>query len=132
MGTQELRVSIIGETVLLEGVVVSLENNPHINMQQLAGSNDILHPVAAFRPNVIIYPVGCPEIEEVLARLRTILDVRLIGMEIDRNRVTITDSHIHQFLSLNEFQKLIENASSELVQPFGSLSPNTVGNELAA
>jgi hypothetical protein len=132
MGVPELRVTIIGETVLLEGVVVCLENNPHINMQQLAGSNDILHPILAFQPNVIIYPIGCPEIEEVLARLRTMLDVRLIGMEIDRNRVTITDSHIHQFLSLSEFQKLIDNAGGELDQPFGSSLPNAVRKELAA
>ena len=61
---RELRVSIIGESVLMEGIVLSLENNTQIIVQRIGTEvKDAFHLIAEFNPQVIVYALGHPEIE---------------------------------------------------------------------
>ena len=115
---QDVRVSIIGESILVEGIVVSLENNTQMKIQRINADNeDALHLITDFNPKVIIYPLGFPEVEQILSQVRIKPDVRLIGLDIECNQVLVMDSHLHRSLSLEDLQKLIPKHGIEL---FGS------------
>jgi hypothetical protein len=107
MGRAE-RVSIIGESVLMEGIVVSLQNNTRIIVQHIdAEEQDALRHIAKFKPEVIIYALGHPEIERLISQIRMEPDVRLIGLDLACNQALVSESHLHRFLSLEDLHRLI-------------------------
>jgi hypothetical protein len=115
---QAVRVSIIGESVLMEGIVVSLKNNTQINLQRIPASEmkDTLRLIAEFKPEVIIYVLGHPEIESFISQLQMKPDVRFIGLDLECNKVLVMDSHLHRSLSLEDLQQLITTHGLELLE----------------
>lgn len=105
---QAIRVSIIGESVLVEGIVVSLEGSTQVNIQRIQIDNqDALQLIAGFNPEVIIFPLGCSDVETILSQVRMKPDVRLIGVDIECNQVLVMDNQLHRSLSLEALQQLI-------------------------
>ena len=79
----QVRILIIGESPLVEGVIIGLEHDPHITLQQVrAGNDNIPLMVTEYKPNAIIYQLGCPGIEEILSLMHLLPGVRLVGLDI--------------------------------------------------
>jgi hypothetical protein len=105
---QEVRVLIIGESPLLEGIVVGLEHDPLITMRQVrAEQHDTLHLITAFMPTAIIFQRGCPGIEEILAQISFLPGARLVGLDICSDRILVMDSSLLESSSLSNLRQLI-------------------------
>lgn len=118
---RDVRVSIIGESVLVEGIVVSLEEQPYINIQRIqAGKDDALQLINEFKPDVFIFPLELPGIGEVLSKTRLLPGVRLVGLDIDCNQVLIMDSRIHRATSMEALQELIASHKEDPFEHVGS------------
>lgn len=103
-----MHVAVIGESVLVEGIAVGLEDDPFLTVLRLPERADnILQLLIDFRPDVVIFPLGCPELETTLSQLRNDHGVRFVGLDIDCNQALVVDSKLHFSLSMESLQQLI-------------------------
>lgn len=111
---REVRVSIIGESILVEGIMVGLENIPLVTMQRIhADDEDTLQLISNFKPDILISPLVLPGIIELLSIIKLLPGLRLVGLDIECNQVLIIDCHMHHSLSMDEFQKLIASQNQD-------------------
>lgn len=105
---QELRVSLIGESVLVEGIAICLEEDPYYNVQRIhADNNHILLFITEFNPDVIIYPLRLAGMEEILSQVKLSTGVRFVGLDIDTNQVLIMDGQLYESPSMADLKRLI-------------------------
>ena len=105
---QKIRVLIIGESPLLEGIVVSLGHDPLLTLQQVpAGKDGPLHLIAEFKPQAIVYQLDCPGLAEVLSQLILLPEVRLVGLDMHDDHVLVMDSWLVDSPSMRELRQLI-------------------------
>lgn len=105
---QKIRVLILGESPLLEGIVVSLEHDPLLTLQQVrADKGGTLHLIAEFKPQAIIYQLDCPGLEEILSQLILLPEVRLVGLDMRDDHVLVMDSWLFDSPSMSELRQLI-------------------------
>lgn len=105
---QELRVSLIGESVLVEGIAICLEEDPCYNVQRIhADNNHILLFITEFNPDVIIYPFRLQGMEEILSQVELSTGVRFVGLDIDTNQVLIMDGQLYESPSMADLKRLI-------------------------
>ena len=111
---ERARISIIGESILVEGVLIGLEENPSINVQRIQDNNDeTLHLISEFKPDAIIYPLGQPGIVEFLSQIRISSSVRYIGLDSGCNQVLVADSRLLEPLSMTELERLLVTPAAE-------------------
>ena len=109
---QEVRVLIIGESPMVEGIVVGLEHDPLIKLQQVRADQYDTLPIAEFTPTAIIYECGSPQIEEILRQVCLLSGVRLIGLDVYSNYVLVLDSRLLEVPNLNVLRRLIVAATA--------------------
>lgn len=105
---RELRVSIIGESVFVEGIAAGLELNPPDNVQRIqAYDEDTPRLIHDFHPDVIVYLLGSPGLDALVSQIGLGDGIRLIGLDAACNQVLIVDSSLQQTLSMEALQQLI-------------------------
>lgn len=119
-----LRVSIIGESVLVEGIAVGLDLNPPDNVQRIqAYDANTRCLIRDFNPNVIIYLLGSPGLDALVSQIELRDGIRLIGLDLDRNQVLIVDSSMRHSLSMGALQQLIASRDRQWLGDEGSQPP---------
>ena len=105
---RELRVSFIGESVLVEGILLQLEQDPTVHVQRVcAATGDALHRLSSFRPDVIVYPLGIDCLERIVAQVEPWPGLRVIGLDVNCNQTLVRDNWLLASLSMAELQQLI-------------------------
>ena len=103
-----IRIAIIGESVLMEGIRINLEDDPAISIQHFGPNKlDATQLISQFKPNIIIYEIGFPAIEEVLADIRQSLGIRLVVVDDHQNQVLVMDSKLFTSPRMADLQQLI-------------------------
>lgn len=114
---QGIRIAVIGESVLMEGIVVSLLENPRFSID-CTGSDmvEALNLVNEFKPQVIIFDRGFPIMEMMLSPMFGLVGVRLAALDESCDRVLIMDSDLFDSPSLTDLQELITDPIAGLFQ----------------
>lgn len=102
-----LRIVLVGRSVLLDTLAAGLRRFPGIAIIPLPAPPLGMEPLAALRPDAIIFDVGAdfPQCAFVLLQRRP--DLRLIGLDADRNRAVVWSGQQHNELSLNKLARLL-------------------------
>lgn len=105
-----LRIVLVGHSVLLDTVAAGLRRFPDIEIIPLPAPPLGMEPLAALRPDVILFDVGAdfPQCAFVLLQRRP--GLRLIGLDADRNRAVVWSGQQLNELSLNELARLLGDA----------------------
>lgn len=104
---QEVHVLIIGESPMVEGIVIGLEHDPLIKLQQVRADQYDTLPITEFRPTAIIYDRGQPHIEEIVQQVCLRSGVRLIGLDASSNHALVLDSRLLNVPNMNVLRRLI-------------------------
>lgn len=105
---QGIRIAIIGESVLMEGIVVSLAENPHFFIE-CTGENvaDALNLVNTFKPHVIVFELEFPMMQTILSHRCDLVGVRLLALDDSCDRVLVMDCKLLESPSLTDLQEII-------------------------
>jgi hypothetical protein len=105
---QNVRVLVFGLTALLEGIAICLEHDPNISLQQIQTENsDALKIISQFKPNAIIFQLGCPETMQLLLQIPALTGIHLIGLDAGRNQALMIESWMIKLHSMDEVHSLI-------------------------
>jgi hypothetical protein len=105
---QDVRVAIIGESVLMEGIVINLEDDPSATVARVGVDPEAaVELVTSFRPHVIVYELGFPDMDVVLAHARSSCCVRLVVLDDNCNQVLVMDSRLFRSPTMADLQHLI-------------------------
>jgi hypothetical protein len=105
---QGIRIAIIGESVLMEGIVVSLAENPHFFIE-CSGANlpDALNLVNTFKPHVIVSDLEFPIMQTMLSQMWDLKGVRLLALDDSCDRVLVLNCELLESPSLADLQEII-------------------------
>ena len=127
---QEVRIALIGESVLMEGICINLEDDPSVVVARSGSDRDeALRLVAKFRPQVIVYELGFPNMEEILSHARLSCCVRLMVLDGNCNQVLVMDSRLFDSPTMADLQKLLSYPALECP---GDTAPADVQDKGAA
>jgi len=103
-----MRVSILGESVLVDGIEIYLAEDPSFQVQRIYMNNDDpLHSISEFKPDAIIFPLSLPRMDEVLKQIWVMPSVRLVGLDTDCSQVLIMDRWLLKLTSMTDLQRLL-------------------------
>ena len=121
-----LRIVLVGRSVLLDTLAAGLRPFPDIEIIPLPAPPLGMEPLAALRPDVILFDVGAdfPQCAFVLLQRRP--GLRLIGLDADRNRAVVWSGQQLNELSLGELAAILAgNGPAPPQATDESLSRNT-------
>jgi DNA-binding response OmpR family regulator len=108
---QGVRIAIIGESVLMEGIGVSLAENPLFSVECTgADLADALNLVNKFKPQVIVFDLELPIMQTMLSQMRDLVNLRLVALDDSCDRVLVMDSELFDSPSLADLQELIADS----------------------
>ena len=134
---QEVRVLIIGESPMVEGIVIGLEHDPLIKLQQVRADQYDTLPISDFRPTAIVYDRGHPQIEEILGQAWFLPGMRLIGVDVYSDHVLVMDSQLLAAPDMKCLRRLIVAATAgdtgapAVIQPVGRRIQSALEIEVA-
>ena len=104
-----LRIVLVGRSVLLDTLAAGLRLFPGIEIIPLPAPPLGMEPLAALRPDVILFDVGAdfPQCAFVLLQRRP--GLRLIGLDADRNRAVVWSTQQLNELSLGDLAAILAN-----------------------
>jgi len=102
-----LRIVLVGRSVLLDTVAAGLRRFPGIAIIPLPAPPLGTEPLAALRPNVILFDVGADFPQCAFFLLQRRPDLRLIGLDADRNRAVVWSGRQLNELSLDDLARLL-------------------------
>jgi hypothetical protein len=105
---QGVRIAVIGESVLMEGIIINLEDDPSIEVARAGVEPEAaLELVVNFRPHVMVYELGFPDMEEVLSHASLSTFVRLVVLDDNCNQALVMDSRLIRMPSMADLLQLI-------------------------
>jgi hypothetical protein len=111
MAGQSIRIAIFGESVLMEGIVICLEENPFFSVE-CTGSDvaQALNLVNQFQPHVIIFEPGFPIMETMCCQMCHLTNVRLIALDDGCDKVMTMESALIESPSLVDLQEIVADS----------------------
>ena len=108
-----LRIVLVGRSVLLDTLAAGLRRFPDIAIIPLPAPPLGMEPLAALRPDVILFDVGAdfPQCAFVLLQRRP--GLRLIGLDADRNRAVVWSAQQLDELSLGDLAAILAGDPQE-------------------
>ena len=102
-----LRIVLVGHSVLLDTVAAGLRRFPDIEIIPLPAPPLGMEPLAALRPDVILFDVGADFPQCAFDLLQRRPGLRLIGLDADRNRAVVWSGQQLNELSLGELAAIL-------------------------
>ena len=111
MAGQEIRIAIFGESVLMDGIVICLQENPLFSIA-CTGSDvaEALNLVNQFQPHVIIFEPGFPIMETMCCQMCNLTTVRLIALDDGCDKVMVMESALVESPSLADLQEFVADS----------------------
>lgn len=102
-------VAILGNSLLMAGLEASLRRQDALHVVQVpAGGRDVGALLAALRPDVVIFDLDAPEVQQTLELLKDCLGWGLIGLGIAGNTVLVYSCRAHAATSARDIVDLIQ------------------------
>lgn len=103
-------VVFLGDSVLIEGIAVSLAHNKSINSMQVDPvTANLLDCVRSIAPDLIVFELGTIWSSTILSLLSEQPGLQLLGLDTDRSRVIIMNSYQRYTKSIEELAQLFHD-----------------------
>ena len=110
-------VVVLGDSLLMEGVAVSLANCPQMPLIRLdCNASDIWQQIDALDPDVIVLELKIPHSPFILTLLKERPGILLLGLDQDCNRVIVLNSRIHFSRTMHDLCQIVEAEVGGAVQ----------------
>ena len=107
-------VVILGHSLLMEGVAVSLANVEELSLVRIESSvSDIWQQVEALSPDVIVFELEVPHSPFILSLLKERPGILLIGLDVACNRVIVLNSRQLITSTMHDLYQIVESEAKE-------------------
>lgn len=103
-------VVFLGDSVLMEGIAVSLAHNKSINCMRVdPATANMLDCLRSIAPDLIVFELGTMWSFAILSLLSEQPGLQLLGLDIDCSRVIIMNSYQRYTKSIEELSQLFQD-----------------------
>jgi len=104
---REPRIVLLGDSVLMDSVANCLAERrmPGLLRTACAGFGD---QVELLRPDLILFELGQPYSDQVIALFERQRDVTMIGLDLDSSRVLVLGSHQRLIGNMEELYQVVQ------------------------
>ena len=111
-------VLVVGNSVLMEGVALSLMERHSISVDRMNPQvSDIKTCAAALRPELIVFEIGTPLSCRILSLLYELPGTMLLGVDLNSDRAIVMNSRDCASPSMLELHKVLESVLGQALQP---------------
>lgn len=107
---ERLRIVLCGGSVLLGTLEASLRRLPDLELITAAPSAGGPETLAGLAPDVILFDLGAAAPQPAFTLLQSCPHLRLIGLDADRNRVTVWSARQLDELSLSDLVRVLTDS----------------------
>ena len=108
-GTEVRVLALFGDSVLIEGIEASLQDNEGVEIVRLDASQPgAVQALDRFSPDIIIFDLTPSQSSCVFTILQTHTDVILIGLDIDCDRALFLSAEWHRLPTVADLMQAIE------------------------
>ena len=107
METRSL-VVLLGDSVLMDGVAVGLEDRQFGVVRLDATDDDIGGRLTALTPDLIVFELDSPRSPSILSLLREQPDTLLLGLDLTCSQVIVLNSHRYITRTMKELCQLVQ------------------------
>ena len=114
-------VILLGDSLLMEGVAVSLANCPQIAIIRFDCSViDIWEQVITLEPDMVIFELKIPHSPLILSLVKEKPGMRMIAIDLDSSQVIVLSSRQHHTRSMHDLYQIVEaEVGEQLRSSFG-------------
>jgi hypothetical protein len=106
-------VLVIGDTVLMEGVALSLMERRTVSVDRInPKETDVWTCVTMTNPDVIVFEIGCPQSLVILSLMHEMPGMQLLGVDMQGDRVIVMNSRSYTARSMLELHRVFESILS--------------------
>ena len=107
-------VAILGDSLLMEGVAVSLANVQQWSLVRVKSSVfDIWQHVESLCPDVIVFELQVPHSPFILSLLKEQPGILLLGLDMAYHRVIVLNSSQHTTRTMHDLYQLVASEAKE-------------------
>lgn len=101
---------ILGNTVLIEGVLFSLKSQENLTIFRIENpGSDLEECIRLMLPDLIIFELDDPGTRDCLECLKEMDEFSLIGLNLRKNQVTVLNSSQHNTGGMQDFIQIIQD-----------------------
>jgi hypothetical protein len=101
-------VVLLGNSLLLDGVAVSLMDQQRLRMVRLeAGTSDIREQLGSLEPELIVFELDSPDAHSIISLLKDRPGILLIGLDLNCSRAIVLNSSQHLTRSMSDLQRVV-------------------------
>lgn len=108
---EPLRIVLVGRSVLLDTLAAGLRRFPNIEIIPLPHAPLGVEPLAALRPDAILFEIGAALPQTVFTMLQSCPSLRLIGLDADCNRAVVWSARQLGELSLGDLVQVFDDGA---------------------
>jgi DNA-binding NarL/FixJ family response regulator len=110
-------VVVLGDSLLTEGVAVSLANCPQMSLIRIdSNAFDIWQQINALNPNVIVFDLEIPHSPLIFSLLKEKPGILLLGLDLECNRVIALNSRQHFTQTMHDLCQIVEAETGAAVR----------------
>ncbi len=103
-------IALLGDSVLMDGVAVSLGDRQTLGIVRLdLSKNDIHESLRTLRPDLIVFELDSPLSQSILSLLREQTGIPLLGLDLTCNRVVVLNSRHHVPQSMSDLCQVVQD-----------------------
>ena len=107
-------IALLGESLLMDGVAVSLEDREVLEVMRLDASiPDIGGCLRFLAPDVVVFELDIPQYSSIVSLLRQQPGIRLLGLEPDSNRVVVLNSRHHSARTMGDLYHVVQTTAGD-------------------
>ena len=104
-------VVLLGKSLLLDGVAVSLMDQQRLTMVRMeSGTNVIQEQLGSLEPELIVFELDSPDAQSIISLLKDQPGILLIGLDLNCSRAIVLNSCQHLTQSMNDLQRVVLGA----------------------
>lgn len=113
------RVVLLGESLLMDGVAEGLARCDGMVIVRMDSTRmDLQSQVKTLSPDIIVFELGVSWSYSILSLISEMPGTLLLGLDIERNRVIVLNSHEHMPRTMKELHSVLqEEAALVLLSP---------------
>jgi len=112
-------VVLLGNSLLMDGVAVSLADKQMLRMVRIdTQTDDIWEQLESHQPELIVFELNNPNMLAIISHLKNRDDMLLIGLDLDCSRAIVLNSRQHLTRSMNELYRVVQSAAN--LEPMSS------------
>jgi hypothetical protein len=111
-------VLILGDSLLMEGVAVSLAGCPQLSLIGIDSTDfDVWQKVDSLNPDVILFELETPHSPFILSLLKERPGILLLGLDLSSSRMIVLNSRQHCSKTMHDLCQIVEAETGAIERP---------------